>query len=183
MTLEDSRFFGVEQTRAARLWEAEGRKCHWCGVSTVLTKHTIPNQATEDHVIPRALGGSNQENNVVSACLKCNARRCKEQGKQLPEGALMKGAPVRTNYTKVSAEALMVEQTRHLLTVARHQHEQLERELESLTQLIDKASLRVLLWVRFKRRLRNSEQEFWEIVRKSSRKPRKSTPTGAEGGT
>ena len=58
-----------------RKWEAaekRGRKpsCHWCG-------HVFASQqeATADHVLPRAKGGSNGDDNIVLACQSCNDKR------------------------------------------------------------------------------------------------------------
>jgi hypothetical protein len=32
-------------------------------------------QATVDHVVPRARGGSNRPSNLITCCMKCNAKR------------------------------------------------------------------------------------------------------------
>lgn len=44
-------------------------KCYWC--PTLLTLET----ATIDHKVPLALGGLNNENNYVLACLPCNSKK------------------------------------------------------------------------------------------------------------
>lgn len=71
------------------LWLKEGKKCHWCSKPTFMVRVQQLDQATNDHVIPRGLGGSDEYNNVVSACHSCNQRRNTESGRGLPEGALM----------------------------------------------------------------------------------------------
>jgi 5-methylcytosine-specific restriction endonuclease McrA len=75
--------------RRERLWIKEGKKCHWCGHPTRLVAGDALDQATVDHVIPRYKGGTNDEENLVSACHACNARRNSEDMKGLPEGSLL----------------------------------------------------------------------------------------------
>lgn len=75
--------------RRERLWIKEGKKCHWCGCPTRLVAGDAQDQATVDHVIPRCKGGTNDEENLVSACHACNARRNSEDMKGLPEGSLL----------------------------------------------------------------------------------------------
>ena len=78
-----------KKRRRIRLWEAAGKKCHWCGRETILTDEQIPNQATIDHVISQGNGGPDTEDNMVSACYECNQRRNHESTKGLPEGSLL----------------------------------------------------------------------------------------------
>lgn len=61
-----------------RLWEAGGRKGHWCQRDTRLTTEIAPDQATIDHVVPRGQGGSSDCSNCVSACSGCNDARNRE---------------------------------------------------------------------------------------------------------
>jgi 5-methylcytosine-specific restriction endonuclease McrA len=132
--LELAEFYDLNQTRGARLWEAQGRRCHWCGCETILTRHNVPNQATEDHVIPRGRGGSNEESNVVSACLKCNARRCKEDNMGHREGHLLNKNWTRP-FTAVSSRDLELERMQRELHIARWRYEQEHKrvlELESI---------------------------------------------------
>jgi len=75
--------------RRERLWIKEGKKCHWCGCPTRLVAGDSSDQATVDHVLPRYKGGTNDEENLVSACHACNARRNSEDMKGLPEGSLL----------------------------------------------------------------------------------------------
>lgn len=46
----------------------DGHACRYCG-----TKGTADNPLTVDHVIPRALGGTDAASNLVTACADCNA--------------------------------------------------------------------------------------------------------------
>ena len=48
----------------------DGIACAYCGSGV---ENGVPLQL--DHVIPHSLGGSNHENNLVTACRKCNASR------------------------------------------------------------------------------------------------------------
>jgi hypothetical protein len=51
-----------------------GNECHYCGEQT----NSIPNskqQATKEHVVPRAFGGGNTMENYVLACSECNNER------------------------------------------------------------------------------------------------------------
>ena len=43
--------------------------CQYCG------KQFAAHELTFDHVIPRALGGKTEYNNIVSACVSCNTRK------------------------------------------------------------------------------------------------------------
>ena len=82
------------------LWLKEGKRCHWCGCDTLLVKVQQLNQATNDHVIPRGRGGSDEYSNVVSACHLCNQRRNAESDRGLPEGALIETYTVTVSSPK-----------------------------------------------------------------------------------
>lgn len=54
--------------------------CHWCGIRmrnyAYLENGKTPHDAlTLDHVIPRGMGGSNDIENCVAACNRCNQHR------------------------------------------------------------------------------------------------------------
>lgn len=78
-------------SRRERLWLAAGKKCHWCGVSTIFAKvnNQLWDAATIDHVIPRYKGGLDNDSNLVSACMRCNNRRNHEDIVGLKEGSLI----------------------------------------------------------------------------------------------
>jgi hypothetical protein len=59
---------GLQQIRI-KVYERDGYLCHYCGKQ--LTRLT----ATLDHVEPIAEGGDNSIDNLVTACLDCNAKR------------------------------------------------------------------------------------------------------------
>lgn len=57
-----------------RLAGAQNWRCCHCGVRT--NEATRPeDQPTIEHVIPRALGGTNDEANLAMACADCNNKR------------------------------------------------------------------------------------------------------------
>ena len=85
--------------RREALWIAEGKKCHWCGIPTRLIADNAWDQATTEHIIPRGRGGTSEESNLTSSCLRCNQRRNYEDIMGLKEGSMIGKYPV-TNSTK-----------------------------------------------------------------------------------
>ena len=51
--------------------------CYWCKKPVQIVKMPPfpPHAATRDHVIPKAFGGGNTQDNIVIACRRCNSRR------------------------------------------------------------------------------------------------------------
>ena len=69
---------GVKAKRRKALIAAQHGLCHWCGTEMALVgPRNMPNKATIDHVVPRALGGATTRasGNLVAACLRCNGKR------------------------------------------------------------------------------------------------------------
>lgn len=60
---------GSRQLRV--LFARYGGECHYCGEQCNRIKDH-PKQATKDHVVPKALGGTNTLDNYVLACQSCN---------------------------------------------------------------------------------------------------------------
>lgn len=62
--------------RIARLIERDGNACHYCRLSPLYIRGELAGEryadATIDHKIPRCRGGSNEMENLVLACRKCN---------------------------------------------------------------------------------------------------------------
>lgn len=58
------------RVRRDQILARDGFRCHWCGGRAT----------TADHVVPRALGGSDKPENLVAACTSCNCRRGAELG-------------------------------------------------------------------------------------------------------
>ena len=81
--------------RREALWLAEGKKCHWCGIPTRLCDEPDDDQATIEHIIPRCKGGTNDDDNLTSACRQCNCRRSYEDSRNMKEGALLGKWPMK----------------------------------------------------------------------------------------
>lgn len=67
----------VKKTRLAAVMR-QGNKCHWCQrFMTVPLSHgpQLPTDATLEHVVPLADGGSRKAENTVAACAECNNTR------------------------------------------------------------------------------------------------------------
>jgi 5-methylcytosine-specific restriction endonuclease McrA len=62
------------------LFARDRNQCQYCG------RHFPTSELSIDHVLPRAQGGQDTWENLVCACVKCNARK----GGRTPEGAGMK---------------------------------------------------------------------------------------------
>ena len=54
------------------IYVSNSGECFYCG-----RKFTTPNdpELTIDHVIPKSLGGSNDDGNLVPCCIKCNQEK------------------------------------------------------------------------------------------------------------
>ena len=63
--------FPKEQVKLNRrnIYARDGNRCQYCG------KHFATKELTLDHVVPRVQGGLNTWDNLVCACVKCNARK------------------------------------------------------------------------------------------------------------
>lgn len=62
------------------IYARDGNRCQYCGENFSTKELTI------DHVVPRVQGGANTWENMVCACVKCNARK----GGRTPDQAHMK---------------------------------------------------------------------------------------------
>jgi 5-methylcytosine-specific restriction endonuclease McrA len=60
----------IRPEKRRRIYARDGYACVYCG-----KKPKKPERLTLDHVQPRALGGSNEAGNLVSACSRCNAAK------------------------------------------------------------------------------------------------------------
>lgn len=73
----------TEEVRAA-VMERDGGQCRYCGI--------LSDRMTMDHVVPWSRGGSNEIENLASACVSCNAKK----GDRTPEEAGMVLRPTPT---------------------------------------------------------------------------------------
>ena len=53
------------QQARLRVLARDGYTCHWCGKAAT----------TADHLIPRARGGSDRDDNLAACCTRCNSSR------------------------------------------------------------------------------------------------------------
>lgn len=64
------------RAKRLRIYERDGWTCIWCGRGVWSPHGHDPNlRATVDHVIPRAAGGTNDPQNLVTSCMQCNRAR------------------------------------------------------------------------------------------------------------
>ncbi len=61
------------------LWSEQGGLCFYCDVPTTLPTESnpIPTTATVEHLTRKADGGTNDPDNLVMACSRCNSTRGK----------------------------------------------------------------------------------------------------------
>lgn len=59
---------GILLSKRRTVWERDGRACHYCKTPMTLE------QATADHIWPKALHGVDANWNLVAACADCNTR-------------------------------------------------------------------------------------------------------------
>lgn len=57
--------------RRAVLWELQRGRCYLCGKKMRRVRHTRPEVASDDHVMPKRLGGT-RLNNILLAHRRCN---------------------------------------------------------------------------------------------------------------
>lgn len=77
---EDYNYWRIGKRIAEKSWmrirlaEAQNWKCCWCGKDTV-PKTKQKNTATIEHITPQSEGGTDDWENLASACSKCNNDR------------------------------------------------------------------------------------------------------------
>jgi len=64
--------------KTLRIFNKDGGKCHWCSVRLKWDGPLAPNTFHVDHVIAVCDGGTNDEENLVSACAQCNHARARK---------------------------------------------------------------------------------------------------------
>jgi ferredoxin len=117
------------------LWIKEGRKCHWCGVPTRLCSEQAVDQATIEHIIPRGKGGTDDPDNLCSACARCNNRRSHESNLGLPDGSLLGKYKETSPYQvpkRVNDTVLKVPRKVQTEDILREQRDQAQKEIAHL---------------------------------------------------
>lgn len=94
-----------ESTRLRnRAFRRQGGRCHYCSISMTRGDHPqINTTCTAEHLVPLALGGTNDERNIVAACNKCNTERGRLLYDELYEGALSLATPSAPENTVFAA--------------------------------------------------------------------------------
>lgn len=101
-----------KRTRAA---EAQGWKCCYCGVH-MSVECKSKNSVTLEHVIPKSQGGTDNPDNLVAACNRCNTRRGTMSWKKFdPQKHVGSNAEVRLakKIRKYTKRALKVDQSEY----------------------------------------------------------------------
>lgn len=63
----------VDPYKERMRWK-RARVCHWCG-APFEGSWPAPLARTREHLIPKSLGGTSDDSNLVAAHLRCNSRR------------------------------------------------------------------------------------------------------------
>lgn len=72
------------------IYARDGYRCQYCGVKLPIADLTF------DHVVPRARGGRTTWENIVTACVPCNARKSDRTPEQA--GMRLRKKPVRPSW-------------------------------------------------------------------------------------
>lgn len=72
------------------IYARDGYRCQYCGVRCTMA------ELTYDHVVPRARGGRTTWENIVTACVPCNARKSDRTPEQA--GMRLRKKPVRPTW-------------------------------------------------------------------------------------
>lgn len=82
----------------------DGHTCRWCGASAPDVALTV------DHVVPVALGGSDDPNNLVTACQPCNAGK----SSMAPDQAMVEDVDATAMMFAKALERAVEERRRHI---------------------------------------------------------------------
>lgn len=68
----------IPKALRAALYERDGMRCRYCGcdVTPMVGGRYLPTDAVLDHVVPLKAGGSDEPDNLVVACRRCNNSKC-----------------------------------------------------------------------------------------------------------
>lgn len=62
----------IRPAKRVRIYARDGYRCVWCPPGAARTPR---DQLTLDHFLPRALGGGNDADNLITCCYACNSKR------------------------------------------------------------------------------------------------------------
>lgn len=63
----------ISQRKRLKIYNRDNWRCHYCRVKVLLdVEHEHPQRATLDHMHPASKGGTDEVNNLVTACHRCN---------------------------------------------------------------------------------------------------------------
>jgi len=65
----------ISASRRTALYERDGYRCQICGCDVLLGEPNSPRAATLDHIKPRSLRGTDEDDNLRTACRYCNTLR------------------------------------------------------------------------------------------------------------
>lgn len=70
-----------------KIWLRDNKKCSICGAELHIDKERFNDNyyCQLDHIVPKSLGGSNNESNLRATCRSCNGKRQNKSGKRLIE--------------------------------------------------------------------------------------------------
>jgi 5-methylcytosine-specific restriction endonuclease McrA len=63
---------GVSTEHIARCWVSQAGRCFYCRIVMQRARKHAPDSASVEHLIPLSRGGTNDPENVVLACRRCN---------------------------------------------------------------------------------------------------------------
>lgn len=64
----------IRREKRHAIYARDAHCCRWCGAHVLVgVGGKDPRRATLDHVTPRAAGGSNERENLVTSCVSCNS--------------------------------------------------------------------------------------------------------------
>lgn len=102
----------IVPNRRRAIYARDGLQCVYCGVDLA-----ISGIATLDHVVPRAGGGGNESQNLVTSCLSCNllkgdrslvdaASDLALRAREVQVGRVLRGEPIPTAASVLLGAAL-----------------------------------------------------------------------------
>lgn len=64
----------ITAQKRRQIYERDGHRCHYCRITLWVDDalESSPRRATVDHKHPRALGGTDADDNLVACCNLCN---------------------------------------------------------------------------------------------------------------